>query len=143
MVKYDTATPYIASYIIVKKGKKIALVLRSNTDWMSGFWGLPSGKVEKTESFLEAAIREANEEIGINPTKLKFVHIVHRRDEIDWVDVYFEATRWEGKVVNNEPQIHSELDWFSADSLPKNIIPAVKSALEHISKDEMYSEYNS
>ena len=47
---YDTATPYLASFVIIRKEGKIAFVLRTNTGWMNGYYGLPSGKVEKVES---------------------------------------------------------------------------------------------
>lgn len=56
---YATATPYIASFVILRKAGKIAFVLREHTKWMNGYYGLPSGKVEKNEAFSAAAIREA------------------------------------------------------------------------------------
>ncbi len=43
---YNTAQPYAASYFLVKKVGMLAFVLRSNTTWMDGYFGLPSGKVE-------------------------------------------------------------------------------------------------
>lgn len=66
-MKYGTQTPYAASYVIVQNEEgKIAFVLRKNIDWMNGYYGLPSGKTEKNESFIAGAIREAKEEIGID-----------------------------------------------------------------------------
>lgn len=80
-MKYDTQTPYVASYVIVKNEEgMIAFVMRSNTSWMNGFYGLPSGKVEQNESFLHAAIREAKEEIGVEVkvNDLEHAITVHR-----------------------------------------------------------------
>lgn len=34
------------------------------------------------------------------------------------------------------------LEWFSLDNLPKNIIPYVKQALESFQKNITYSEFN-
>lgn len=53
-------TPYLAAYLIFRNDEgKIAFVLRENTHWMNGYYGLPSGKVEADERVLVAAAREA------------------------------------------------------------------------------------
>jgi 8-oxo-dGTP diphosphatase len=143
-VSLDTATPYIASYVIVRNSGKIAFVLRSNTDWMNHHYGLPSGKVEKNESFSQAAIREAKEEIGITvlPENLKFIHISHRHDDnYDWVDVFFEATEWSGEPYNAEPHMHSELAWLDPKNLPDNVIPNIRYLIEQIESNKTYGEY--
>ena|SRR3990167_5704611 len=146
-MKYTSATPYIASFVIIKKNNKIAFVLRSKTEWMNGYYGLPSGKVEKGESFTACALREAKEEIGINidPKDLTYVHTVHRHEPssfaVEWVDVYFEATSWIGEPKNAELHKHSELAWLDPGNLPDNIVPSVRFALEQIKQGKIYSEY--
>ncbi|MCA9330450.1 NUDIX domain-containing protein, partial [Candidatus Saccharibacteria bacterium] len=73
---------------------------------MDGRYGLPAGKVEKLETFLKAAVREAKEEVGVDvdPADLRHILTVHRDspdDEVDgdmtWVDVFFETTKWQGE----------------------------------------------
>lgn len=144
--QFGTAQPYIASYVLVKKDGKIAFVLRSNTGWMNNHYGLPSGKVEEGETFTEAAIREAKEEVGITlrPENLHQVLTGHRREQGDtmsWVDVFFEAAEWEGEVINAEPHMHSAVEWFSLDNLPENIIPSVRYYLEKVQAADTYCEY--
>lgn len=146
-MNYDTAQPYIASYIILKnKQGQVAFVLRSNTKWMNGFYGLPAGKVEKDESFSACAIREAKEEVGvsIDPNDLRQTLTMHRyeKDQNDWVDLFFVATQWSGEPYNAEPNVHSELSWFGMNELPENIVPNVRDALEQIEKGITYREYN-
>ncbi len=140
---YDIAIPYTACYLLVKKDNKLAFLLRSNTDWMNGYYGVPAGKVEKNESYKAAAVREGKEEVGITikPADLKFIHVQHRREGFDWVDVYFEVTKWQGGVRNAEPQTHSELKWFELNKLPDNVIVSQRAALEEIKADKLYSEY--
>src|SRR5436190_23987409 len=105
--KFGTARPYAAAYVIFRKEGKVALVLRGNLPWMAHHYGLAAGKVEIGESFTEAAIREAKEEVGVivQPKHLMHALTVHRysRDkdgEIDWVDMLFEASDWEGDIHN-------------------------------------------
>lgn len=143
---YDSATPYIAAFVILRRGKTVAFVLREHTAWMNGYYGLLSGKVEKNESYIQAAIREAFEEGGIKISSkdLQYVHTSHRKSEGDnntWVDVYFEASSWEGEPYNAQSDQHSELKWLDMDKLPANIIPPVEHALKAIEKGEVYSEY--
>lgn len=143
-MKYNTATPYIASYVILRKNGKIAFVLRENTAWMNGYYGLPSGKVENGETYLQAAVREAKEEAGVDikAADLQPVHTIHRKEpEMTWVDVYFEATKWQGEPYNAEPHVHSELAWLDPKKLPKNVISSVKYALEQIEAGVTYAEY--
>ncbi len=145
-MKYSTSRPYIASYVLVEKNGRIAFVHRENTSWMNSHYGLPSGKVEKDEDYLSAAVREAKEEIGIDVRikDLQFVHVMHRHNEkeqMNWVDVFFKANHYEGKPYNAEPHLHSELAWFSLDELPGNTIPSVKFALMQIKAGEQFSQY--
>lgn len=143
---YNTARPYTASYVIVRKNDKMAFVLRTNTNWMNGHYGLPAGKVEHDETFIQAAIREAKEEIGITVTSADLRHILtmHRMEENEtncWADVFFEATDWQGDVYNAEPHMHSEVAWLNSADLPDNTIPAIKFALEQIKAGRSYCEY--
>lgn len=146
-MKYDTAQPYIASYVIVRDGKKVAFLLRSNTAWMNGFYSLPAGKVEKGESFSTAATREALEEIGATVTEANLRHVltVHRQEEDDHgdtrVDVYFEATKVEGRVYNAEPDVHGELAWFDLQKLPENVVPSVRAAFGFIAEGKKFAEW--
>lgn len=145
---YDSARPYIACFVVLEKDRKVAMVLRKNTGWMDGYYGLPAGKVEYGEPYAPAAVREAKEEAGvdIDVNDLQFVHVAHRHGEdekemMDWVDVYFEAERWSGEPYNAEEEKSERLDWIDLDDLPDNIVPPQKAALEEIAKGSHYSEY--
>lgn len=146
MGKYSTAAPYIACYVLLRDGDRIACVLRQNTDWMNGYYGLPAGKVEWGEPYTLGAIREAKEEAGVDikPEHLRHALTVHRHsqdDNTDWVDVYFEVDEWKGEVINAEPHMHAEVVWLDINNLPSNVIPAVRSALECISQGQTYAEH--
>lgn len=145
-MKYRTAQPYVASYVLLERDGKYAFLLRSNTNWMNNYYGLVAGKVEKNESFTQAAIREAREEANVvlEADQLEQVLMCHRREpdeEMSWVDVVFRAKHWRGEAINAEPQMHCELAWFALDQLPDNTIPSLKFMLENILAGNTYCEY--
>lgn len=145
-MKYDVATPYTAVYALLRDGDKIAFVLRSNTDWMNGYYTLPSGKVEKEEPFSKALVREVYEEVGVTIKfeHTKLIHTTHRdckENGTYWVDVYFDISEWEGRVHNAEPDKHNEIAWLDLNNLPDNVVPSVAAVLKSIAAGEPYSEY--
>lgn len=146
--KYDSARPYIACFVVLRRGNTVAMVLRKNTGWMDGYYGLPAGKVEYGESYIEGAVREAKEEAGVDISlnDLEFAHTVHRHGEesgvyMDWVDVYFEASKWGGEPYNAEVEKSDRLDWIDLENLPENIVPPQLDAIQHIANKVQYSEY--
>jgi 8-oxo-dGTP diphosphatase len=148
-MKYDVATPYTASYVLVRRAHTIAFVLRENTSWMNGYYGLPSGKVEKNESFTAAAVREAKEEIGITIQPLDLRHVLTMQrieasdadDENIWIDIFFEVAKWGGEPYNAEPHVHSELAWLDPHKLPENTISSVRFAIEQIEASNAFTEF--
>lgn len=146
MNKFDTARPYLASFVVLRQNGKVAFVLRANTGWMNGYWGLPAGKVELNERAIVAAVREAHEEAGvkIKESDLRLVHLCHRKSDDDtlmWIDILFEASTWDGEPMNAEPEVHGELAWFDPTNLPENTVPAVRSYFQQINAGKIYSEY--
>lgn len=131
-----------AVYILVRQNDQMLLIMREQTGFCDGYYALPSGKVDPGEGFIEAAQREAREEVGIDiaAEDLRFVHFSQRRSEQVWDDVYFVADKWQGTPRNCEPQKHSHVRWFPIDDLPGKLIPYIASVLEHIERGELYSE---
>lgn len=139
-------TNIVSSFLVLKKDNKVLLLRRHNTGYHDGEYSLVAGHVEIGETFTDAIIREAKEEAGIilKPTNLKVVHVMHRKsdhDQSERVDVYFLAHEWNGEIINKEPSKCSELTWFPISKLPSNTIDAVRKAIFHVMKEELYSEY--
>lgn len=146
----EIARPYCACFVILRRGNKIAMLLRKGTSWMDGYYGLPAGKSEWFEPFSTGAVREAKEEAGVDikESDLQFVHMMHRHGVaeieqkfMDWVDVYFEANKWEGEPYNAEIHKSERLEWIEIENMPDNVIPEVRDALNHIAKGIYYSEF--
>lgn len=139
------ANPNIASYMILKRGDKFAFLLRQNTSWMNGYYSLPSGRVEENESFIQAAMREVKEELGVDVTPQNVRHALMvpkiTEDNQYWIDGYFYIDEWTGEAHNAEPHVHGSLEWFSIHELPENTVPNVIAALQEIEKGNVYYEH--
>ncbi|HSX20818.1 MAG TPA: NUDIX domain-containing protein [Gammaproteobacteria bacterium] len=136
-----------AAYVILRRENTIFMGKRQNTPWYPDYYGVPAGHIDGHESAKAAAVREAKEEAGIdiNINDLKFVLAMHRScdDEFgyrEYVDLYFQAEKWQGEPHNAELKKCSEVKWLDPNNLPENIVPDVRKALESISRNEMYSE---
>ena len=143
-MKYDSATPYIAVFVILRKGNKAAFLMRQNTGWMDGYYDVVAGKVEAGETYRQAAVREVKEEAGVDirPEDLTYLLTAHRKsNDMTWVDTVFEIRQWQGEPHNAEPDKHSSLDWLDLDNLPDNIAPPGRFRLEQAAAGNRYAEY--
>ena len=141
MSERNTAVP--ASYVILECEGKILLARRFQTGYQDGNYGLPAGHVDEGELPLAAAVREAQEEIGIDlqPDTLELAHVAYElpHDETgNRVDFYFVAKNWSGEPAIMEPHKCDELRWASLDNLPENVIPKVRLALEAFRDGRMF-----
>ena len=131
--------------IILRRDDKVLFLLRKNTGWSDGSYGLPSGHVEKDESFKQAACREVLEEVGIiiKPEQLEHRITFHAFDERGdvRVGIYFEAMNWTGEPRNVEPDVHGELAWFDPDNLPETVTTNARMKFKEIKIGSKYIEY--
>jgi len=133
----------VAVHLLFQQDKQILLLRRFNTGYEDGNYSVVAGHVEAGESVMQAAIREASEEVGviIEPTDLQVVHVMSRKSEDERIDFFMAVRGWVGEIRNNEPQKCDELLWAAMDSLPHNIIPYVKYRLEKYRASVFYSEF--
>lgn len=115
-------------HVILQRADGHVLVMeRQNTGFADGLVGLPSGHLDPGETVLDAAAREAEEEIGvvIEPADLTFVHVGHRSPtgyREPRLGFFFTATRWQGEPENREPDKCARIWWADPDALPAETI---------------------
>jgi ADP-ribose pyrophosphatase YjhB (NUDIX family) len=141
LVKKKTGT-FVCAYLILRQNSNVLLLLRKNTGYCDGQYGLVSGHVEEGEAATAGIIREGKEEAGIEllPSHLKVVHIMHRKTERLNVDIFFECSSWQGTVTNQEPEKCAALEFFPIENLPANTIPYVAKILQTTATGDFYSE---
>ncbi|MGL5810534.1 MAG: NUDIX domain-containing protein [Nocardioides sp.] len=118
---------YVYLFRTGSAGDEVLLGLRRNTGFMDGHWAAAAaGHIEDGESAYRAAIREAAEEIGVDPV-LDFATTQHRRHSpapVDQrIDIYFTARSWTGEPAVQEPAKCAGLRWFSLTELPDPMPP--------------------
>lgn len=120
--------------------EEILLSLRQNTGYRDGYYDLPGGHVDENEDLFFAMIREAKEEIGIDIFRedMKMVHIYHhfRKNMLKFV---FSVNKYDGILINNEPEKCKELKWFEVEKLPENIIPKIREEILNVENCVFYS----
>ncbi|MDT0344016.1 NUDIX hydrolase [Streptomyces litchfieldiae] len=134
---------FVDAMIILERGDRVLLAERLGTGYADGRLNLPIGKVDPGENALDAAVREAREEVGvtIDPAVLRPVHVMHFRNpegqaRVGW---FFATARWDGEPVNAEPHKCAGIGWHRADQLPGNIVRYNALGIAHYLKGEPFS----
>ena len=86
----------------------------------AGQWCLPGGKLDWGESFEEGAIREVEEETGIQIKDSEVISIHNGMNEhAHYVTIGLIARNWTGEAKVMEPDEITEWRWFDLKELPK------------------------
>ncbi len=147
MTKYQDRFKVIpAVHLFLFKDNQVLLLRRYNTGYEDGNYSVPAGHADGGERVTEAMIREIKEEIGldISPANLEVAHVMHRANQgenHERIDFFFMAKNWQGEPQICETDKCDELKWYDTDSLPSNMIPYVKFALEKVLDNQVFSEF--
>lgn len=132
-------------YVLIEKDGKTLLSRRFQTGFEDGKYGLVSGHAEGGETLRQALSREVKEEIGItiDVSNLSLVHTMHRWcGDHERVDFFFVADKWQGEIVNMEPNKCDDLAWFSIKNIPENTVGYIKQVITNWQSKIPYSEWN-
>lgn len=133
-----------ATYVVLlrdgERGTEVLLQLRQGTTYMDGWWACgAAGHVEPGESFAQAGIREAHEELGIRilPEDLHHLATLHRTSALpdpteQRADIFVTARVWAGEPHRAEPDKAAELSWWPLHDLPARVVPHELRALESL-----------
>lgn len=129
-----------AAYVVLRRDDEVLLQLRQNTGYRDGFWATAAaGHVERDESVFAAAVREAQEELGItidvaDLMPLCAMHRTHgNHEDIDErVDFFFCCSRWNGEPRVMEAAKNARVGWFDLGALPEPVVPHELFVLERL-----------
>ena len=134
----------LAIHVLFHKDNQVLLSLRANTGYEDGKYSVVAGHVETGESVIDAGIREAKEEAGVDVTPFFFriVGSMHRKSEDERIDYFAVVDQWTGELRNCEKNKCGGLHWYPVDGLPSNIIPYIRFVINKtfVEKKEMWYE---
>ncbi|NTU99018.1 NUDIX domain-containing protein [Candidatus Falkowbacteria bacterium] len=143
MTSKEKFKAYASAYVILMKDGQVLLSRRANTGYRDGMYSLVAGHFEGGETAKQCIMREAAEEAGIslNPDDLEVAYCLHRLSlDREYFDVFLTAEKWQGEIVNMEPEKCGGLEWFPLNDLPTEVIPEVRQAIEHIGQGIHFGE---
>jgi 8-oxo-dGTP diphosphatase len=132
----------VGVHLVLVRDGFVLLGKRQNTGFADGLYHAPGGHLDADETLLQAAIREAHEELGIRlePDELTCVHVQHHRDHDEArIGFWFAASSCRGEPTNLEPDRCAHLAWFPLDRLPANLVPYAAAAFAHYRSATMFS----
>ena len=121
--------------------KQILMLKRAETGYCDGYFDLPGGHLEANEDIFDGMIREAKEEIGITIKRedMEILHIYHRYKK-GMLKFVFKTDKYNGTLINNEPDKCEKIEWIDFEYLPENIVPSIKIELDNIKNGVYYSK---
>ncbi len=141
MPKESTEPIYLGCELVIVKGNEVLLGRRGKHIFGGGTWELPGGHLEFGERLVEAACREAKQELGadLTPDDLKLISIVddHEPGTQHHVHVSFELKdpSWEPQVL--EPDCE-EWRYFPLSKLPEDLFPPHGPIIENYLNNRLY-----
>ena len=104
----------LAVVCLLEDGGRVLLQNRKKEDWHG--WALPGGHVEPGESFVDAVIRELQEETGLTIRHPRLVGVKQFPIEAGrYVVLLFKAVEWSGTLTSSE---EGEMAWIEYSKLP-------------------------
>ncbi|MGB7873493.1 MAG: NUDIX hydrolase [Anaerolineales bacterium] len=100
---------------IIRNEEGEILLTRRNVEPFKGQWCLPGGHIDENEEALEAVIREAKEETGLDFEAEFFSYADEIIPEYDWHAVVIVFTgRGIGELAAQVGEV-ADIEWFSLD----------------------------
>jgi len=133
----------VTVHLFFFRENQILLLRRFNTGFRDGEYSIPAGHLDGGETVMDAAVREAQEEVGvkIEADDLVFSSVIHRLEDDERVDFFVRVHKWQGEPFNAEPDKCDDLRWMDINKLPANTVPYVRQALGNHLGNIQFDEY--
>ncbi len=109
--------------VVIGDASRVLLQLRAEWTHQGGTWGLPGGARDSHEDVVEAALREAHEEVGLAATDVEVFAQHPGVDHGDWTYTYVLAVAGNGAGDSGRPAVEvrtaesDELRWVALDDV--------------------------
>ena len=125
---------HVDVHLVLLRDGRILMGERRNTEFASGQYHVPAGRLEADETIVDGLIREASEETGIAilPDDVDLAYVLHFRGRSDRLSMFFTAAHWSGAIENREPDKCAGWEWVPIDALPANTVAYARKAIADI-----------
>ena len=105
----------VAAVILTDENGRILICKRAQGASCAHLWEMPGGKLEPGETPEQAAVRECQEELGVQVV----LGGVYAKTEYSYPDKTIEFTFFNGRIVSGEPEmrVHEEMAWVLPSQL--------------------------
>lgn len=93
-------------------------------------WVLPGGAVDRGETTLAAAVRELEEESGLEINDLKFLKTTDRQKGSGVVELHYFYSETDQENIIIDDQEIVDAGWFTLDNVPKNVRPILEKEIQ-------------
>ena len=133
----------VTVHLFFFRGNQVLLLRRFNTGYRDGEYSVPAGHLDGSETVMNAAAREAQEEVGVKiaANDIVFASVMHRVEDDERVDFFVHVRKWQGEPFNAEPDKCDDLCWVDVNKLPANMVPYVRRALENHFNNIRFDEF--
>ncbi len=114
------AQPMVGVAVIIEREGRVLLLQRHGSHG-AGSWATPGGHLDFGESPEQCAIREAQEETGLDVTDVRFRAItndVFVAEGKHYITIWMEGHCGAGEPIVNAPDEATAIGWFAWDALP-------------------------
>ena len=119
--------------ILLNQKNQTLILSRNHKDFLKSYYEFPGGKVENSENFYSALIRELYEELAIhvNEISLEPFHLIqHRYSKFNLIMHSFIIRKWYGNISSSE---NVKFRWINIKKLSKaKLLPGNKSLIRSI-----------
>jgi len=128
--------------LVLDSTKKKVLAGKRKNAYMQGFYGLPGGRVNKTETLIFTVKRELLEETALIADKITYLGVVRDVQEHGtFIHFVFVVESYSGVLKNAEPDKCEGWEWYDIFHFPDNSIPGHIMAIElYKNPEEQYKE---
>jgi 8-oxo-dGTP diphosphatase len=128
-------------HLLLVRDGRILLGRRANTGYGDGAYEPPSSRLDERETIVEAAVRVAAAQTGIelDAAQMSLAHVMHDVSGAGRIAFFLTADDWDGSP--EAMASYSDLDWFPLDELPASMIDRARVAVRNFAEGARFSTY--
>jgi 8-oxo-dGTP diphosphatase len=139
-------------HLLLLSDGDLLLGRRANTGYGDGAYEPPSGRLAERETLVEAAVRVAAAQVGIelDPARVSLAHVMHDVSGHGRMAFFLTADGWTRPGDSREAgpaerlagtESYSDFGWYPLTELPANMIDRARVAVRNYAAGARFSTY--